>query len=154
MRNISATSSSVCTKCNVYCVILITTPQSSPLDVRNGNTLKMDSTWKALQLQRLLRLQVAQKSDNTPQMNHRLTMEIRNPHLISRTRSTCLANQAVPSSSLQPQTMGILVPLKIPHREATMVPPPDSRTPVKATIKAIHLLGRERWTSSRASLGK
>jgi len=86
-------------------------------------------------------------------------MEIQNPHMTSRTRSTCLvnrylANRPLPSSSLQEQTTDILDLLKIPHRGATMVPPPHNRTPVKATIKAIHLLDREQWTSSQASLGK
>jgi hypothetical protein len=152
MQNTSATSSSVCAKCNVSCVILITTPQSLLLDVRNGNTLKTDSTWKVLQVQQLLKLQVAQKSDNMPQENHKLTTEIQSPHLISRTRNTCPANQVVPSSSLQAQTTDILVPLRIPHREVTMVPLPDNSTPDKATIKAIPLLDREQWTSSQASL--
>lgn len=81
-------------------------------------------------------------------------METQNPHLTSRTRSTCLANRLVPNSSRQAQTTDILALLRIPHREATMVPPLDSRTPVKATIKAIHLLDRDRWTSSQANLGR
>ena len=154
MQNISATSSSVCTKRSIYCGILIITLQSSPLDVRNGNTLKTDSTWKVLQLQRLLRLRLAQKSDNTPQENHRLTTEIQNPHMINYTPNPCKANRLLPSSSLQAQATDIPVLLRIPHREAIMVPPLDSRTPVKATIKGIHLLAREPWTSSQANLGK
>lgn len=155
MQNISATSSSVCTNDNSSCVILTIILQSLLLGVRNGNTLKTDSTWKALRLWNLLRLPVVQKSGNTPQENHRLTMEIPNPHSISRTSSRYLASQAVHSSLLQAQVMDTLVPLKIPHREATTVPPlsaPGSRTLVKATIKAILLLDREVWTSLQANL--
>ena len=154
MQNISATSSSVCTKCNIYSVILLTTLQSSPLDVRNGNTRKTDSTWKVLQLQKLLRLRLAQKSDNTPQENHKLTTETQSPHMTKCTPSPRMVNRPLPSSSLQAQTTDIPVLLRTPHRAATMVPPLDSRTPVKVTIKAIHLLDREPWTSSQASLGK
>ena len=154
MQNISATSSSVCAKRNIYCGSLITTPQSWLLAVRNGNTLKTDSTWKVLQLQQLLRPRLAQKSDNTLQENHRLTMETQNPHLTSRTPSPCLVNRPLPSSSLQAQATDILLLLRIPHREDTMVPPLDSRTPVKAMIRAIHQLDRGLWTSSQASLAK
>lgn len=157
MQNTSATSSSVCTNHGFRCVVLTMTPQSLPLDVRNGNTLKTDSTWKVLQLQQLLRLPAVQKNDNTLQENHRLTMETQSPHLISRTPSTHLANQLVHSSSPQAQTTDILVLLRIPHREVTMVPPlsaADNSTQVKATIKAIRLLDRERWTSLQASLGR
>ena len=154
MQNISATSSSVCTKCNIYCGTLITTLQSSPLDVRNGNTLKTDSTWKVLQLQKLRKLRLVQKSDNTPPGNRRLTTGIQNPHTTKCIPSPRMANRLPPSSSLQAQATGILVLLRTPHREATMVPPLDSRTPVKATIKGIHLVDREPWTSWQASLGK
>jgi len=157
MQNISATSSLVCTKHELGCVILITTSQSLPLGVHNGNTLKTDSTWKALQLRKPLRLPVVQKSDNTLQENHRLTTGIQNLHSISHTPSTYLANRAVHSSSLQAQTTDIPVLLKIPPRGATMGPPLSalaSHTPVKATIKVILLQDRGRWTSSRDSLGK
>lgn len=154
MQNISATSSSVCTKCNIYRRILITTPQSWLLDVRNGNILRTDSTWKVLQLQQLLRPRLAQKSDSTPQENHRPTTETQNPHSTSRTPSPCLVNRLLPNSSLQAQATDILLLLRTLHREATMVPPLDSRTPVKATIRAIHRLDRGPWTSSQASLGK
>ena len=156
IQNISATSSSVCTNHHITCASLIATQQSLPLGVRNGNTLKTDSTWKALQLRMLLRLPVVQKSDNTLQENHRLTMEIPNPHLISHTSSKYLANnRAVRNSLLQALMTDILVLFRIPRRVATMVPPlaaPGSRTPVKATIKAIRLLDREPWTSLQANL--
>jgi hypothetical protein len=133
------------------------TQQSLLLDVPNGKTPKRVSTWKALKLQQLLRLPSVQKSDSTLQENRRLTTETRNLHSISHIHSTSQANRVVHNSSLQEQTMDILVLLRIQHKGAIMVPPlsaAGSRTPVKATIKATLLLDQERWISLQANLGR
>jgi hypothetical protein len=157
MQNISAISSSVCTICNLSCVTLIPTSQSSPLAARNGNILKMDSTWKVLQLRKLLRLPLVQRSDNTPQENHRHTMETQSLRSISHTPSRYLANQVAHNSSPQAQRTDIPDLLRILHKEATTVPPlsaASSRTLVKVMTKAIRPLDPERLTSLRANLGR